>query len=297
LVSAFALVSVFALVSASTACELNLEMPDIGSTCVLSLWETTLSIWCSSSQIMEGFGTPHFTDYVEISGNIGVAQRKTKCVYALVMAARKGTSSTDSGPGAGKPARARPSAGATAPVVGRSNAGARAIARGRGAVGEKTRSNSEAWAKAHSGSTGERTPSRVGVPREVARGAAVVWADAALETARGRARWLAAMRWRRALEVVLTPVGLTFTQWLVLEAIRELIDEAEDAVSQNQIAARLELDRTTISQVMRTLERKGLVDRGIDLTGRAWRVFLNDKAMRLLVGAAHAIESASSSDS
>ncbi len=82
-----------------------------------------------------------------------------------------------------------------------------------------------------------------------------------------KARWFAAMRWRRQVEALLAGVGVTFTQWLVLDALRELIAAMEDAVSQNDVARRLELDRVTVSEVMRALERKQLVSRGIDITG------------------------------
>src|SRR5450432_4144540 len=71
------------------------------------------------------------------------------------------------------------------------------------------------------------------------------------ETRARRAEWLAAMRWRRRVEAVLRGVGLTFTQWLVLAGAREIIEESGDAVSQKEIAARVELDGATISQVMR----------------------------------------------
>ncbi len=108
-----------------------------------------------------------------------------------------------------------------------------------------------------------------------------------------KARWFAAMRWRRQVEAVLAGVGITFTQWLVLDALRELIAELADAVSQNDVARRLELDRVTVSGVMRALERKGLVSRGIDITGRAWRVFLNAEADALLREFASAIEAVS----
>ena len=101
-------------------------------------------------------------------------------------------------------------------------------------------------------------------------------------TERCTAQWLAAMRWRRGVEQALAAVGLTFTQWQILDAIRRLIAETEDAVNQNEIAAEVELDRSTVSQVMRTLEQKQLVDRGPSATGLAWRVFLTRRAIRLL---------------
>ena len=101
------------------------------------------------------------------------------------------------------------------------------------------------------------------------------------------------MRWQRSVENAVVESGLTFTQWLVLDATGQLIEETGDAVSQNDVARRLELDRMTISRVMRVLERKRLVSRGIDLTGRAWRVFLCEEAEALLRDLAPTIEAAS----
>ncbi|HWZ89630.1 MAG TPA: MarR family transcriptional regulator [Polyangiaceae bacterium] len=101
------------------------------------------------------------------------------------------------------------------------------------------------------------------------------------------------MRWRRAVERALVGTGLTFTQWLVLDALRELIAETRDAAIQNEIAARVELDRGTTSLVMRTLEKKGFVDRAPDITGRALRIWLTDPAEVLLREQAAGIEAAS----
>jgi DNA-binding MarR family transcriptional regulator len=97
-----------------------------------------------------------------------------------------------------------------------------------------------------------------------------------------KALWYAAMRWRRGVEALTTPAGLTFTQWLVLDAIRELFDETEDASIQNEIASWIELDRTTVSQVVRRLLQKGLVDRDVDYRGKAWRVYVTDCGATLL---------------
>ena len=112
-------------------------------------------------------------------------------------------------------------------------------------------------------------------------------------TRAGLAEWLHAMRWRRRVEAVLVPAGLTFTQWLVLRATQELVTERRDAVNQREIGARVELDPATISQVMRTLEKKQLVSRGIDMNGTAWRVFLEPRAERLLCEQKARLEAAS----
>jgi hypothetical protein len=63
---------------------------------------------------------------------------------------------------------------------------------------------------------------------------------AGVETRARKAEWFAAMRWRRRVEATLREVKVTFTQWLVLSAAQELIEERRDAVSQKEIAARLE---------------------------------------------------------
>ena len=108
-----------------------------------------------------------------------------------------------------------------------------------------------------------------------------------------KAHWKCAMRWRRAVEGALSESGLTFTQWLVLDALKELVDETADAAIQNQIAARVELDRGTISLVMRTLVDKHLVDRAPDITGRAWRALLTRRSASLLQEQTAEIEAAS----
>jgi DNA-binding MarR family transcriptional regulator len=114
-----------------------------------------------------------------------------------------------------------------------------------------------------------------------------------LATLVGKAQWFAAMRWRRRVERALRTAELTFTQWLVLDATRQLIFETGDAVSQNDVSAKTDLDRATISQVMTTLERKALVDRGISASGRAWRIWLTARGTRLLDAQRASVEAAS----
>jgi DNA-binding MarR family transcriptional regulator len=97
-----------------------------------------------------------------------------------------------------------------------------------------------------------------------------------------KAEWLSAMRWRRRVESACAALGLSFTQWLLLHSAQRLIEQTKDAVIQAQIAARIELDQTTVSQMVRRLEERRLVSRGGDMTGKAWRVHLTDEARRLL---------------
>jgi DNA-binding MarR family transcriptional regulator len=113
-----------------------------------------------------------------------------------------------------------------------------------------------------------------------------------------KAEWLSAMRWRRRVESACAArlTGLSFPQWLLLHATRRLIEETEDAVIQAQIAARIELDQATVSQMVRRLEDRQLIDRGGDMTGKAWRLYLTDDATRLLRELDEPIEVASVAD-
>ena len=110
-----------------------------------------------------------------------------------------------------------------------------------------------------------------------------------------KAEWLNAMRWRRQIQLACAASELTFTQWLLLDAARQLIAETEDAVIQTEIAARLELDQRTVSEVVQRLEKKDLLSRGEDISCKAWRVFLTEKAERLLRDLEARLEAASSS--
>jgi DNA-binding MarR family transcriptional regulator len=111
-----------------------------------------------------------------------------------------------------------------------------------------------------------------------------------LLVARAREQYFAAWRWRRAVERQLRGLGLTFTQWLVLEATDELVRDGGDAVNQRAIAEGAELDAMTVSQVMKTLEEKALVTRQPDVTGRAYRVFLTKKGEKLLQATVACVE-------
>lgn len=78
------------------------------------------------------------------------------------------------------------------------------------------------------------------------------------------------------------------------EAIRELFEDTGDAPIQNEIAVRAELDRATISQVLRSLESKELVDRGVDVVGTAWRIILTPRSVSILAAVQPKIRAVSS---
>ena len=114
---------------------------------------------------------------------------------------------------------------------------------------------------------------------------------ASAATSRGFALWHAAMRWQRAIDAALQPLGLTHTQYLVLATADRVIREQGDAVAQLTIGESSGLDRATISALIRKLETRGLVDRGTDaIDGRRWRVILTRRGRTLLDKATPLVE-------
>jgi DNA-binding MarR family transcriptional regulator len=130
------------------------------------------------------------------------------------------------------------------------------------------------------GDMGGRRPARrceQGTPEEACAQAAGQRAGEA-----GMELWRAAKRWRRVIEDALAGFDLTLAQWLVLDALAKEIAAQSDAVSQATVARRLEMDRVTVSQVTRLLDRRGLVSRGPDLTGPGLRIWVTAAGERLL---------------
>jgi DNA-binding MarR family transcriptional regulator len=108
-----------------------------------------------------------------------------------------------------------------------------------------------------------------------------------------RERFREAMGWRREVERELSELGLTLAQWTVLDATRDLTASTEDAVSQNDVAVHTDIDRMTISQVMRNLSDRGLVSRGPDASGRAYRIWLSKKGELAVMRGAQCVEKVS----
>lgn len=95
------------------------------------------------------------------------------------------------------------------------------------------------------------------------------------------AHWRAGMRWRRQVELELGRLRLTFSQWLVLDCVATLLRETQDAVSQLQVGHRLELDKATISALMKRLDERGLIDRSPAFPGPEYRIYLQAEGRRL----------------
>lgn len=72
--------------------------------------------------------------------------------------------------------------------------------------------------------------------------------------------WHTNMIWQRELNRALDTIGLTHTQFAILSALKSLLKKP-DAVTQKDIAERSNTDTMMVSKVLRTLEKKGLIER------------------------------------
>jgi len=84
--------------------------------------------------------------------------------------------------------------------------------------------------------------------------------DADLLPARsfGYRLWMLRHIWTRRLEAVLAPTGLTHMQFFLLRALEHC---AGTQPSQTSLSDLLQVDRMTVSKVVRTLEARGLLTR------------------------------------
>lgn len=109
------------------------------------------------------------------------------------------------------------------------------------------------------------------------------------EESPGYLLWWVSTRWRRAIENVLKPLKLTHPQFVVL-AVNGWLTRAGEQVSQAEIARNAGLDPNTTSQILRSLETKGLIERPRSTDERSKYPTLTVKGRQLLVKALPAVE-------
>ncbi|MCU1503991.1 MAG: hypothetical protein JWM12_3345 [Ilumatobacteraceae bacterium] len=73
--------------------------------------------------------------------------------------------------------------------------------------------------------------------------------------------WHAVLRWQRAAAAALAPTGLTHTQFRMLTSVVWLQEHDRADPSQREVADHTGADVMVTSQVLRTLERAGYVER------------------------------------
>lgn len=72
--------------------------------------------------------------------------------------------------------------------------------------------------------------------------------------------WKVSMRWRRQIEAALSTVGLTHPQFVLLANVGWLTRNGDD-ITQADLSRQCETDVNMTSQVLRALEKRGLIKR------------------------------------
>jgi DNA-binding MarR family transcriptional regulator len=104
--------------------------------------------------------------------------------------------------------------------------------------------------------------------------------------------WRATLAWQRRIAAVLAPLELTHVQFVLL-AVTWWANTHEEAPTQGQAAALAGTDVKMTSQVVRTLERKGLLTRQVDEADtRARRLRVTEAGAALAPRAIETVEQA-----
>lgn len=111
------------------------------------------------------------------------------------------------------------------------------------------------------------------------------------EVSPGFLLWRASTLWRRAIEDVLKPLGLTHPQFVILAVVGWMTKEG-DQVSQAVIAREAGLDPNTTSQILRGLQEKKLIERSSSLDQRSKSPSLTERGAQLLAKALPTVEGA-----
>jgi DNA-binding MarR family transcriptional regulator len=93
--------------------------------------------------------------------------------------------------------------------------------------------------------------------------------------------WHATLRWQRGIAQALAPLDLTHVQFVLL-ACTWWLNEQGERPSQVAVAAQAGTDIKMTSQVLRSLERKGLIERAVDdVDTRARRLRVTNRGAAL----------------
>jgi DNA-binding MarR family transcriptional regulator len=102
--------------------------------------------------------------------------------------------------------------------------------------------------------------------------------------------WHATLRWQRGIAAALAPLDLTHVQFVLL-ACTWWLNERGEHPTQIALAAQAGTDVKMTSQVVRSLERKGLVQREVDAEDtRARRLRVTRQGARLAPRAIEVVE-------
>ena len=105
--------------------------------------------------------------------------------------------------------------------------------------------------------------------------------------------WRVTLRWQRRMVASLRPLGLTHVQFVLLASTWWLTEVAGETPTQRRVADHAGTDPMMTSQVLRTLEARGLVTRaGSPADSRARRLGVTRPGVALARRAVAAVEAA-----
>ena len=105
--------------------------------------------------------------------------------------------------------------------------------------------------------------------------------------------WRATLRWQRVMASTLRPFGLTHVQFVLLASLWWLTEVAGEMPSQRRLADHAGSDPMMTSQVLRTLETRGLLSRAAHPTdSRARQLAVTSEGAELAARAITAVEDA-----
>lgn len=106
----------------------------------------------------------------------------------------------------------------------------------------------------------------------------------------GFVMWHATLAWQRRMTAVLAPLGLTHVQFVLL-ACTWWLGEQDGPPNQQQLAVQSGADVKMVSQVIRKLEEKRLVERAVDPgDSRARRLTVTAEGAKLAAEAIGVVE-------
>lgn len=111
-----------------------------------------------------------------------------------------------------------------------------------------------------------------------------------------RERWRDARRYQAKAQKALAGTDISFVEWLLLEALAELVRETGDAVSQQAVAARAGVSPVVASYWMSDMEEDCLLDRGLGEDTRSYLLLLSEDGVEALQRCREALNEAGLTD-
>ena len=108
----------------------------------------------------------------------------------------------------------------------------------------------------------------------------------------GFSLWQVSSMWQRRINAGLRPFDLTHAQFVLLASLTWLVVGAEKPLTQAELASHAKMDVMMVSNVLRTLEEKGLIARTPHpLDTRAKSLTVTSKGRELASQVVHVVES------